>query len=177
MNIDNPPYDLVTEVGKIVSLVKTTLNLTNLNYLYGYLNEIKETLAQDSKSVAFRSKKYPLVWLVEPFTIVKGEEGIYGSTNLNILIINGSDKNWKAAQRRENNFNPIIHPIYSEFLKQIKIASDVFTTDNTPKHSLTDRYYWGEENKIIDDVFDCSEISQLQLKINNKQNCIISNSF
>ena len=177
--MNNPPYILVEEFGKVVSEVKAALNLTNLNYLYGYLSEINETLAQDSKAGGtFAQNKYPLIWLVQPFTIDRKLPGYYGETKLQVFIINGSKQDWKAPQRMENNFKPVIYPIYEELFTQLRIASDVFEGINIDDHSFTDRPYWGtDQQKAIDDVFDCREISGLSLKVQDKQNCIISNNF
>ena len=177
--MNNPAYILVEEFGKVVGKVKVALALPNLNYLYGYLSEIRETLAQDSiAGGTFAQNKYPLVWLVQPFTIDRNQPGYYGQTKLQVFIINGSDMNWKAAQRMDNNFKPVIYPIYEELFKQLRVASDVFEGINLDFHSITDRPYWGEDQqKAIDDVFDCREISGISLKVQDKQNCITLNNF
>ena len=171
--MNKPAYILVEEFGKVVSEVKAALNLPNLNYLYGYLSEVKETLAQDSKAGgAFAQSKYPLVWLVQPFTIDRNLPGYYGQTKLQFFIINGSQMNWKADQRMANNYVPIIYPIYEEMFTQLRRASNVFEGLEIDTHSVTDRYYWGEEQRqAIDDTFDCREVNNLSLKIQDKKNC------
>lgn len=178
--MNNPEYILVDEMEIVVSAVKAVLNLPVLNYQYGYVIELNETLMQYNNDPNNRDKKFPLVWLAEPFDIPRGEAGFYGRTDeLNIFIINGSDKNWKAKQRMENNFKSIIYPIYRELLNQL-ILSDAFQESDIEKikHKTTNRYYWGEQQQsVLNDVVDCMKISQLKLTLKNKQNCTILKNF
>lgn len=62
--MNKPEYILVDEVGSVVTAVKAALSLTVLNYQYGYVTELKETLATFDKSEAFADKKFPLIYLV-----------------------------------------------------------------------------------------------------------------
>lgn len=170
--MNKPPYLIVEEFATVVSEVKAALSLANLNYLYGYLSEVKERLANDSKTVEFREKKYPLIWLVEPFTVKSGGPNNAGNTSLQFFIINGSTIGWTREQRTNNNYKPVIIPIYHELLKQIQVKSDVFEIVNITNHSYTDRPFWGKEQQnAIDDVFDCREINGLEINIANKKNC------
>lgn len=158
----------------IVAAVKASLSLPVLNYQYGYVSELRETLAQMN---VVSSTKYPLVWLVQPFTISRVNGGYYGDVTLRMFIIQETVKTYKATERMANTFKPVIYPVYRELIDQILFRSDLFdgTMDSHIPHSVTDRYYWGEEqSKALNDVFDCMEISNLKLKISNKQNCSIN---
>lgn len=170
--MNKPAYIVVDEVAKVIEAVKTSLSLPNLNYLYGYLSEVNETLIQDSKTEEYRSKKYPLVWLVQPFEVQRKTLGVYGTIqSLRLIIINGSDKNWKAPQRMENNFKPVLYPIYESLLDRFA-KSKAFSIVGTPQSSFTDRYYWGaEQQEALNDVFDCMDITINDLKIKNNLNC------
>lgn len=188
--MNNPEYILVDEFGTkdssdvltdgILFNVKQALNLPVLNYQYGYLKELKETLAQYSVTHEFEVKKFPLVWVVQPFSIIRGIPGWYGSLdNLQIFIIQATEKTLKASERMVKTFKPVIYPIYREILNQLVLATCFDQKDvDTLAHKITDRYWWGEDQqKIIDDVFDCMEISQLKLKISNNLNSQIFKSF
>lgn len=160
----------------IVSAVKTALALPTLNYQYGYVSELRETLAQMNEK-DFVQLKYPLVWLCQPFTISRVNYGYYGDAALRIFIIQESAKNLKATERMAQTFKPVIYPIYRGILAQILSRGDLFDglLGDHLEHSVTDRYYWGEEqSKALNDVFDCMEISNLKVKISNKQNCSIN---
>lgn len=172
--MNNPEYILVDEIGTVVTAVKTALSLSVLNYQYGYHTELKETLAAYNKTATYAAKKFPLIWLAQPFTITRDSFAYFGTaTNLEIFIINESKQDKKATERMTDNFKAVIYPIYRELIKQLA-KSKVFQESTVAEieHKLTDRYYWGEDQKkILYDVFDCSHISGLKLTIKNNKNC------
>lgn len=182
--MNNPEYILIDEFGVkdandqltsgILYKVKQALNIPVLNYQYGYIEELNQTLAQWSKTPDFASKKFPLVWLMQPFVINRGEKGFYGNVEgLKIFIINSSDKTWKAPERMTKNFKAVIYPIYRELMKQINMHK-AFESSYNRKHRFIDRYYWGEaQSSVLNDVVDCSEISNIELKIKDNTNCLI----
>jgi len=173
--MNNPEYILVDEVGSVVTAVKAALSLTALNYQYGYVTELKETLATFDKSEAFADKKFPLIYLVQPFTITRDNFRYFGkANNLEIFIINESRQDKKAPQRMTDNFKAVIYPIYRELLNQFG-KSKAFQETNAADviHKSTDLYYWGEtqQDKMINEVFDCMYINGLTLTIKNNKNC------
>jgi hypothetical protein len=170
--MNNPEYILVDELKEVVSKVKTALNIPVLNYQYGYVEELNQTLDQWSKSKDHAQGKYPLVWVMQPFVINRGDKGVYGSVEgLKIFIITGSDQNLKAPQRMEQKFKAIIYPVYRELMNQIN-RHKAFESSYSRKHRFTDRYYWGEaQQRVLNDVVDCSEISNIELKIKDNPNC------
>jgi hypothetical protein len=171
--VNNPEYILVDELGTVVTAVKTALALSVLNYQYGYVNELKETLKDYDKTTTYAVQKFPLIYLVQPFTITRGNFRYFGKANsLEIFIINETVQDKKAVQRMTDNFKAVIYPIYRELIKQIA-KSTVFMESSIGKipHKTTDMYYWGDQQqeKMINDVFDCMYINGLNLTIKN--NC------
>lgn len=172
--MNNPPYILVDEFQTLVAAVKAKLSLPVLNYQYGYIAELQATLKDYSLTAQYRVLKYPLVWLVQPFTIDRVNGNYFGDTSLRIFIIQESATALKAPDRMTDVFKPVLYPIYGELMQQIGIASQIFDgmLNKVIPHRVIDRYYWGEEQQDkIDDVFDCMEISNLKLKIKNNPNC------
>jgi len=180
--MNTPEYFLVDEIGTLVSNASAILNAATvltgpINYQYGYLMELQDTLKEYSKTNQFSNLKYPLFWLVQPFTISRKDVTYYGDTTLRIFIIQESEAGLKAKERMEQKFKPILYPIYRELIKQITASGQLFDglMGDHLVHNVTDRYYWGEDQQnIINDVFDCMEISNMKLKISNKQNCSIN---
>lgn len=174
--MNNPEYFLVDEIGGLVRNLNTKLAF-NINYQFGYLMELQATLKEYSKTIQYSSLKYPLIWLVQPFTINRQDGGYYGDATLRIFIIQESEAGLKARERMEQKFKPVLYPIYRELISQFLNATNIFyglMGGNLP-HNVTDRYYWGEDQQsVINDVFDCMEISNMKLKISNKQNCSIN---
>lgn len=171
--MNNPEYSVIAELKKVADNIKTVLNIPVLNFLHGYLEELNETLMQYSRTPEFAEQKYPLLWVVEPFTVTLGPVGFYAHVdNLKIFILYGTDKNLKGYQRREQIFVPIIDPIRRELLRQLTdyTTSMLYEPEGV---KITDRYYWGEEQqKQLNDVVDCTELNNLRLKIYHNTNCL-----
>lgn len=165
-------YILTDELQTVTTAVKTELDIPVLNYQYGYVEELNETLKQWEASTTQSPLKFPLVWLAEPFTVNHSDKEVPGGeADFELFIINKSSKEWKASQRMTNNFKPVIYPIYESLLNQIAL-SPVFnvTAKDFIKHKYTNRYYFGENNKsVLNDVVDCMRlsISKLPLTVKN----------
>lgn len=170
--MNNPAYTLVDVLGEVVTAVKQAMNLPNLNYQYGYVTELNETLAQWSKTNEWSAKKFPLIWVAQPFTISRGTQGFYGNVEgLKIAIITDSNKALKAKDRMDQKFKPILYPIYNSFLEQLSLHPAI-ADDPNRKHKLIDRYYWGDNQKSeLNDVIDCIILDQLAISIYNNSNC------
>lgn len=171
--MNNPEYIVVDEIGAVVGAVKSSLNLDVLNYQYGYVEELNETLQQWSKNPDYAVLKFPLVWVMQPFTVQRGmDRMIYGSVEgLRIFIITGSVPTLKAKDRMEQTFKTVLYPIYRELMAKVNRHA-AFVSCLERKHKVTDFYYWGENQKsVLQDVIDCLEISQIELKIQHNQNC------
>lgn len=176
--MNNPEYILTDELETIVTVVKIGLSLSALNYQYGTVEELNETLQQLENDRDMYEGKFPLVWLPEPYTTDRGIVGIYGEANTDLFIINATEKTWKAPDRMTNNYKTVILPVYRRLLAEI-VLSPVFDNNSvdTLKHSVTKGYYWDEQKKIFNDAVDCLKISGLKLRINDKQDCTPTKSF
>lgn len=168
--MNNPEYILVDELATIVTAVKTALSLPALNYQYGYVEELKNNMHKMSQDSVNAALKMPLVYLVQPFTVRRDDFRYYGKVTLEIFVVNGSQQQWTAPERMTNNFKPVIYPITRELVTQIA-RSKVFA-ESTPgniQYKVADLYYWGDQAKIINEIFDCQYITGLELTIKN--NC------
>lgn len=147
--------------------------ITGVHYIFGPRIEIIETLTQKSKSNEYKFKKYPLVCLFTDIEEPMGFVGEYSDLRLNLAIIYGTKDTFKAEQRLENNFKPVIMPIYHALMNEISIRGNAFlgTSDiQNIKHTATRRYFWGTESiggpseNVIHDFVDGLDIKNLQLK-------------
>jgi hypothetical protein len=177
--MNNPEYILTDEMATVVTAVKTALSIAVLNYQFGYVMELNETLKQYEADPSKFDKKFPLVWLAEPYSIIRGQKNIYGIADVDLFIINTTNKEWKATERMDNNYKPVIFPIYRQLLQEI-VNSPVFDkiSQADMQHSITKGYYWGEaQQSVLNDAVDCLKIGSLKLRINNNQNCTPFKSF
>ena len=174
------PIFVVDIIGDIVAKVNTAIiaklqiadpTIIAINYMFGPPKEINETLAQMSGTGQYL--KYPLIALYQPFDEDKGKiTGVDGRDPLRIIIARWSNPTDKAADRYNNNFRPILYPIYAELMYQLAADNRIRTTtyEKIP-HKKRDWPYWDNDGKnpLIDYV-DIIEISQLELNFKLK-NC------
>lgn len=181
------PIYIVDEVETIVGVASAALltylqgidpGITAVHYQHGHPKEIIETLMQLDKSSTMQFDKYPLVALFQDFPEVHtGQVGFDSEVTLHIVIVNSTKADYKADERYELNFKPILYPIYYELLKQFNFSKRFSTYGvSTISHTKIDRLYWGKEGlygndgNIFNDRLDCIEIRDLKLKVNLK-NC------
>jgi len=170
--------DLDTLVGRVstsitAKLQETEPTITGVHFRFGTLMELQETLIQLGKSNTGVVEKFPMVFMFVDFDEPVGFVGDYANLSIRIAILHHTSRVYKAKERLDNNFKPIIMPIYHELLRQITLAGDMFLGASAVEnivHTATRRYYWGREsengnteNKLLDPV-DGLDIRNLQLK-------------
>ena len=127
--------------------------------------------------------KYPLVILirdVEDQGAITGQDGMNTDINARLVICMRTQPDLRADDRETQNFKPVLHPIFWQFIYQIT-QSDVFNmpTIEDMKIKWTDRYFWGgsiENKNIFNDFIDAVEIKSIQLTVYN-EHCNFSSNF
>lgn len=170
--MNNPPY-IVTDIFKDV-VANVAIALAKPVYAYATtLKELNESLQQLSESPSLFDKKFPLVWLVEPFTVTNDLPTMYGKVSeLRMFIMTDSEKNYKTEERREINYRPTLWPIKYALKEEMGQRKEFF--GYAPKQSFqeTDYYYWGEnQQNVLNDVVDTIELKFFNIKIQNNLNC------
>lgn len=178
------PVYVVDEVGTVVAAVNTLLlpmlqaydpNIAGINYLYDAPKALQNTIVEMTQSG--NGLKYPMVALVLPVRERHGAQvGIDSLDPLRILIGRWSNPTDKTKTRYDNNFKPVLYPIYLELLHQFDVSRKFLTQGATMiQHVKTDWPYWGGDSppegaNPFNDWLDIIEITDLQLKLNLK-NC------
>jgi hypothetical protein len=175
-------YEIIEDlVSKVSTKLMPTLQafdslITGVHFDHGHPSEIIETLQQKDKSgTNLVFDKYPLVALFHDYPERFNQEvGIRGSVTLHMIIARSTEPTYKSSDRYDNNFKPVLYPIYGELMKQI-IKSPYFMgaqSVNQLSHTKIDRLYWGREGlyknegNVFNDFIDCIEIRDLELKLN-----------
>lgn len=170
--------DIVTEVRTDVDK-PSGINADAPYYLYGHpLDVIKELTLKD-RSVTEKSKKYPLIALLQDFEEGIGEDHrVQSSTSLNVIIALNTKGDYNSEQRYDNSFRNILYPLYDLFVEKL-ISSGWFlnvSPDLIP-HTKIDRLYWGRsglygnEGNVFNDRLDAIEIQNLLLDLNLVKRC------
>ncbi len=171
---------IVNEVSKNLTLQLQSKNkfITGVHYMYGHMLEIVNQVQLLSSGSKATFDKYPLVAFLLDSKVTRRDKTQYGQQNVHIVIINqckDATGNETAKQRDENNFVPILTPIYMELIKQISLRGDMFLGmqgESSVIHDMTNRYYWGKSElfantkNIFNDRVDAIEIENMQLTIN-----------
>lgn len=169
--------DVFADVVNIVSsrltatLQAVNPKITGVHYEYGTGYEIIETLMQRTKTRPF--DKYPIVCLFLDVREVFNEDiGIYSRVpDLRIAIANGTNVNYKAAERDIKNFKPILTPICQELLEAMRLSCAFLKPNTGFRHEAQRNYFWGrgglygKDGNIFEDKLDAIEITFRDLKI------------
>lgn len=145
-------------------------------YMYGHRLEIARALKAKDSNPEEKNAKYPLIAL--RFDIPESEDGGYVQyKDINIIIVDFTNKNYSAAERFTNVIKPVLVPLYDKFMLELR-NSGLFTWPNyqkLPKHQRIFRPFWGtpgeerNEKYIFSDPLDAIEIVGLEINSTNKK--------
>jgi hypothetical protein len=162
---------VVDIIQSTVASVQSALGY-NVHFQYGNPLEIIENIKQMADNYLDADIKYPLVGLFQDFTEKKGTEiGTESEVSLNLVIVTITDFNYKAPDRYNNSFKPLLYPIYEQLMLQLSVNKDIISPYNEMfEHDKIDRLYWGRvplfgEKYKNSDYIDAIEIENLKLKI------------
>jgi hypothetical protein len=169
---------IVDDIGAVVKLMRKEVSDVPY-YMYGHRLEIAQRLKEKEGDKVFKNQKYPLVAL--RLDVVEEIFNDMAHYNLNIILVDFTDKNYNAEDRYLNVFKPKLYPMYQLFIEKI-IDSGLFTWEQQqsggiPPHTKIDRPYWGTESAernnayIFHDPLDAIEIVNLKLISRIKNNC------
>lgn len=161
----------IIQANETTALGQSLIN--TIDYQYGHVKELVATLFQYDKSQQLKYTKYPLVYLVMDFPEDRGNQpGFYATVTLEIVIAHQTDATYKASERMQNVFKPVLYPIYYSLLDAIA-AHPMINENNADiiKHRKIDRVYWGRESiggtdgNVLNDYVDAIDITNLKLTI------------
>jgi hypothetical protein len=172
--MDIPVY-IEDELAAIVAQINDAppIGIDEIFYRFGHGVEVAQSLQQLTGTPTYDSKKFPMVWLITDFTVTKGYLGGYDSVKLNIIICNLTQREYKAAERLENNFKPILVPIRDALIDAISHWPQ-FSVDEKLQYDETFRYFWGTQGiygntgNITNDYIDAIELTNFNIYIKPK---------
>lgn len=152
--------NVVDVIGGVTSKIQTL----GVPYYYcGHVAEVINTLAAKDQNKEWKLKKYPAVFLFHTF---KEERTEYESTvnDLRIAFVTNTRQNWKAANRYENIFDPVLTPIMENFIHELSRYDGI---EWGGEYECKYYPFWGSENdkNVGNDFADAIEITLKDLKI------------
>lgn len=148
-------------------------------YLHGHPLEIIKVLSERDKSKNWKYRKYPLVILLQDFAESKGVNPSWTmQVSPRVLIVNQTKREFSSKQRYDENFKPILYPIYELLLEAIaNVGFFGVAASDQIVHTKTDRLFWGREglygneSNVFNDYLDAIDITFSDLPILSKENC------
>lgn len=164
---------IVEDIGKVVEYMREEAGGPPY-YIYGHRREISNRLTEMTDDKVRKYKKYPLIAL--KLDIEEDYRAGLLFVNLNIAILDKTEKNYNAEERKELVFKPVLYPLYEKFMDALTNTSLFYWTGNKrPDHKKIDRYYWGTQDAegnikaLFNDPLDAVEI--VNLKLTQKIKC------
>ena len=155
-----------TAIAVMPELTAYSQYITDINYQPGTFTEITKILTTMSKQPSKEYRRYPLFALIFSFNEDKGKViGFDNEADLTLIIARRTEKAIGTLARYEQNFKPVLYPIYLEFLNQLWL--DPRFSTNQPElipHVKTDfPYYDGGNDK--NPFNDCVDAIQIKIKL------------
>lgn len=169
--------DIVGQVSANLS-TDSDLDIAQVSFKHGTRMVIQNALIADSMNPtdAVKNGKYPLVCLIHQFD-EKPFDRTTAEINVQILICNISAPTLNSDQRLDDNYTPILNPIYAE-LKAVIAGSPYFVGYNQAfSHTKRDLYHTGKESPEGNDGYylpDCIDgilLDNVVLKVNEPTMC------
>lgn len=163
--------DIVNTVSYNLS-TDSEVFIPNVYYRCETWMELVARLEADSKHPDYRESRYPLIALIRNFDEKIKDNSSLNSVSLNLIIVCRSEKTMKSELREQQNYIPILRPIYAEFMECIK-TSNYFNNymELMPTHTKTESFMLGTEgnkgntNYALPDVVDGIIITNLELDV------------
>lgn len=162
---------IVDDIGLVVAKIRDSDAADPLApyYMYGHVTEINQRLLLKDKDMVEKYRKYPLVVL--NMDIAEESRNGMWHYNLNIAILNYTDRKLNAEQRMAQVFKPILYPIYDDLMVNLKKVGKFSWKPYTlyPPHTKIDRPFWGNKQgggnveNILSDPIDAIEIVNLKI--------------
>jgi hypothetical protein len=169
--LNNPEFFLPDVMQEVAAWAAIELNIP-INFDHGYIEEINLRLTKKNSTAAGKLKKFPLVWLVSPFSTRKGESfDIFAKHKVRILIITNSQKDSNTRDRFDKQYKLLLSKIALKVIGGLN-ENKAIKSEITRPYNETYNGFWGERQKsVFDDVVDVLELEELEISILNNQNC------
>ena len=165
-NITNIP-DAVKQI-----VIEMQIDGYDINYQFGHPKEVQQTLMEQTQDIVTRNQRYPLLTLFLDFTegIAQSDKDYISEAEVSIVIVNETDRNYKAAERLEHSFKAVLWPLYKVFILKCEMSPlfDVDAKFRIP-HNKRDHYFYSADDAKDQNVFaaylDAVEITNMDLKL------------
>lgn len=157
-----------------VDIISSSWKLA-LYYEFGRALEVGNTLKDQKDDPVNKNKRFPLMWLLTDIEKTTTEKGYKAEIILGFIYL--SEKNLKAKQRVDDNFEPILDPLVKLFKNTVNqsVGSRYF---NIPYGEIrefndTDKFKYGSiagNAHIFNDITDAIQLT-VNFNFVNQESC------
>lgn len=131
-------------------------------FFHGHLQEVVNTFIEYDNSSRWSEKKFPCIILVHDFT--ESITGDFVDVKLNLIITTHSKQEYKASDRYEHTFTPVLYPLMELLFDELKFSNYIDKMEVT--YDKTDRLFWGTNNENTGtDYLDAIDLENINLRI------------
>lgn len=167
--------DIFAELVAIVSDNLSTeddLDIAQVSFKCETWIELIKRIEAEDNSATHRATKYPLIALIRNFDEKYRDDSDRYEVSLTLVIVTPSDPTALSEDREADNYVPILRPIYTELMEQIKEDNRFYGYYyHYPPHTKTESFQLGTDspqgNKayLLPDCVDGIIISDLVLQV------------
>ena len=168
----------IYEIMEAVAVRTSELANRSLNFMYGDLAEVNESLKNMGATPEYAALRFPLIWLVTPIEGTKWDDNtdIYFVCSVSLIIAEQSNANYKTQDRIDKNFTPVLFPIVDALEDALLDNVDLhFDKRKLKPTKVTIETRIGKQTEPFQTFTDLIHIENLELKI-KKTSCYGNNS-
>lgn len=171
--------DIVRDVVARVSARYLEEHSQEVQFLHGSSVYVKEVLDALTQSMSTTDYKYPLIALFTPIEEDRTDPKLFTSSEVDIMIANGSIREWTNEERERFSFCSVLRPVYRMFLEELMRDRRLrISYDGIIPHRYSENYSYGRygatdaNGEMLSDPIDAINLKSLRLEVKPIKNCI-----
>ena len=152
---------------------ESTLDIPAVYFYAETWKELCDMLIVKGESDLSKNMRFPFIALVGNDEYDINRDQSYPEVSCTIIIVTKSDPSWRSEQRVSVNYNPILYPIYTEFLEVVALSHYFQGPYNPyPAHKCIENYNLGEQGATggtyykLNDNVDGLILTNFRLRLN-----------
>jgi len=161
----------------IYDFIRDIASNLGLNYQHGSYKTVQKYLMDSAKNGKPKTERYPMLLFITSDKVEKVDvnPSLHTDYPLHLVIINITDKSYSTQKRLDNNFIPILYPLYDSLITALRPHSK--NPYSELPHDKVDHFYYSastaEEANKLAEYLDAIELTGLNILIDfNEKNCI-----
>lgn len=152
---------------------ESTLSIPAVYFYAETWTELCDRLAAEGESDLSKNTRFPFIALIGNDEYDINDKEPFPEVSCTVIVVTKSDPTWRSEKRIQLNYNPILYPIYTEFLEMVS-ASVYFQGpfNPYPSHKCIENYNLSQQGATggtvykLNDNVDGLILTNLKLRLN-----------